>query len=61
MKKIVLASIIGAAVLGAASVHGYFWLSSLVIDAERMRDIDDAFDEITDIFWEEDAEEDLDS
>jgi hypothetical protein len=61
MKKIALASALVAATLaGAYAARGYWWIQELRMDADRMRDLDEAFEDMTDVYYFDEAE-DLDS
>lgn len=58
MKKIVLASVaVGLIAAGVGSVHGYWWARALWEDADRMRFLDTTFEDMTDVFYMEEAED----
>lgn len=52
MKKIFLASVVTAFAAGVGSVHAYWWLQAVRFDADRMRMMDDDFDDMADVFYE---------
>jgi hypothetical protein len=58
MKKIALASALMATFgAGIGAVHGYWWLRELMFDADRIREIDNAFEDMTDIFFMEEVDD----
>jgi hypothetical protein len=58
MKKIALVSVLMATFgAGIGAVHGYWWLREMIFDAERIREIDACFDDMTDVFFMEECED----
>lgn len=60
MKKTVSLMVLSA-LTGAGIADGYrrayYWLQDLRIDAARMRDVDLAFEDASDVFYEDEAED----